>query len=81
MYLQLSCLAILYVGAVALYRVFFHPLHIYPGPFLAAVTDWYEAYYNIIKKGGLLVEIERLHKLHGEKLFIIPSGKSLTVFR
>lgn len=69
MYLQLFSLVIFYAVALALYRIFFHPLRRYPGPVLAAVTDWYEAYYNIIKKGGLLLEIERLHELHG-KLFL-----------
>ena len=64
--LLLVCLAFCYAGAVALYRLFLHPLHIYPGPVFAAVTDWYEAYYNIIQKGGLLTEIEKLHKLHGK---------------
>lgn len=55
-----------YICALALYRVFLHPLHVYPGPVLAALTDWYEAYYNIIRKGGLVIEIERLHKLYGK---------------
>ncbi|KAF9072158.1 cytochrome P450 [Rhodocollybia butyracea] len=58
--------ALSYLFGTALYRRFFHPLHKYPGPMLAAITDWYEAYYNIVKGGGLVAELERLHKLHGE---------------
>ncbi|KAE9394089.1 cytochrome P450, partial [Gymnopus androsaceus JB14] len=71
--LLLVCLAFCYAGAVGLYRLFLHPLHKYPGPVFAAVTDWYEAYYNIIQKGGLLTEIERLHKLHGPVVRVGPN--------
>lgn len=66
--LLLTYFAFSYMGILTLYRLFFHPLHKYPGPILAAVTDWYEAYYSIIKKGGLVIEIERLHKLYGETI-------------
>ncbi|KAE9382571.1 hypothetical protein BT96DRAFT_1027597 [Gymnopus androsaceus JB14] len=45
----------------------------YPGPVLAAITDWYEAYYDIIKKGGLVIEIDRLHKLYGPVVRIGPN--------
>ncbi|KAE9397343.1 cytochrome P450 [Gymnopus androsaceus JB14] len=69
----LVCIVFCYIGALALYRLFFHPLHRYPGPVLAALTDWYEAYYNIIKKGGLVIEIERLHKLHGPVVRVGPN--------
>ncbi|KAE9397352.1 cytochrome P450 [Gymnopus androsaceus JB14] len=61
------------MGILTLYRLFFHPLHKYPGPILAAVTDWYEAYYSIIKKGGLVIEIERLHKLYGPVVRVGPN--------
>ncbi|KIK58364.1 hypothetical protein GYMLUDRAFT_246082 [Collybiopsis luxurians FD-317 M1] len=49
----------------ALYRLFFHPLHKYPGPVLAAVTDWYEVFYNFVLGGEFVAEIERLHKRYG----------------
>ncbi|KAF5377415.1 hypothetical protein D9757_009717 [Collybiopsis confluens] len=58
--------AVLYAGALVIYRVFLHPLRKYPGPVLAAMTEGYEAYYNIVKKGGLVTEIERLHTIHGK---------------
>ncbi|KAF9077858.1 cytochrome P450 [Rhodocollybia butyracea] len=68
LYLLFSSLFVL-----ALYRTFFHPLHKYPGPILAALTNWYEVYYNIVKGGGLIAEIERLHKLHGPVIRIGPN--------
>jgi len=68
LYFSFSSLPVL-----ALYRLFFHPLHKYPGPSLAALTNWYEAYYNIVKGGGLVAEIERLHKLHGPVIRVGPN--------
>ncbi|KIK56939.1 hypothetical protein GYMLUDRAFT_145791, partial [Collybiopsis luxurians FD-317 M1] len=63
----------LYLAALVLYRLFFHPLHKFPGPVLAALTNWYEIYYNIIHEGGLPAEIERLHKLYGPVIRIGPN--------
>ncbi|KAF9065816.1 cytochrome P450 [Rhodocollybia butyracea] len=58
---------------LALYRLFFHPLCKYPGPILAALTDWYEAYYNIVEGGGLIAKYEQLHKLHGPVIRVGPN--------
>ncbi|KIK58359.1 hypothetical protein GYMLUDRAFT_695193 [Collybiopsis luxurians FD-317 M1] len=62
-----------YFAGLALYQLFFHPLHKFPGPALAAVTSWYEVYYNLIKGGELVKELERLHKLHGPVVRIGPN--------
>ncbi|KIK66849.1 hypothetical protein GYMLUDRAFT_157304 [Collybiopsis luxurians FD-317 M1] len=61
-----------YLAGKALYRLFFHPLHTYPGPMLAAVTSWHEAYYNLVQGGRLVIELERLHNLYGTLLYILP---------
>ncbi|KIK66040.1 hypothetical protein GYMLUDRAFT_239693 [Collybiopsis luxurians FD-317 M1] len=66
-----SCFS--YLIALATYRLFFHPLHKYPGSIFAALTDWYEAYHNIVKCGGLVAEIDRLHKIHGPVIRIGPN--------
>ncbi|KIK58188.1 hypothetical protein GYMLUDRAFT_228085 [Collybiopsis luxurians FD-317 M1] len=62
MYLLIVYSAVLYIALLAIYRLFFHPLCKYPGPALAAVTGWYEAYYNIVKDGGLVTELQILHQ-------------------
>ncbi|KIK66038.1 hypothetical protein GYMLUDRAFT_158707 [Collybiopsis luxurians FD-317 M1] len=66
-----SCLS--YLVTLAIYRLFLHPLHKYPGPIFAALTDWYEAYHNIVKRGGLVAEIDRLHKIHGPVIRVGPN--------
>ncbi|KAJ3984515.1 cytochrome P450 [Lentinula detonsa] len=69
----LTCIAVSCIVAKAIYRLYLHPLCKYPGPVFAALSSWYEAYYNIIKKGNLVVEIERLHKLYGPVIRIGPN--------
>ncbi|KAJ3991848.1 cytochrome P450 [Lentinula boryana] len=64
----LEFLAGLGLSALAFYRLFFHPLHKYPGPILAALTDWYELYYNIVEGGALITKIDDLHNLHETQL-------------
>ncbi|KAF9077833.1 cytochrome P450 [Rhodocollybia butyracea] len=72
-YLLFLYIALFSFSVLATYRLFFHPLHQYPGPVLAALTNWYEVYYNIVKGGGLLAEIERLHQLHGPVIRVGPN--------
>lgn len=66
----------LYVSALALplgllvlrtvYHLYFHPLSSFPGPKLAAVTFLYEFYYDVVKSGMYIWEIERMHKKYGK---------------
>lgn len=51
---------------LVIYRLFFHPLAKFPGPKLAAATDLYEVYFNVIKRGMFLWEIESMHKQYGK---------------
>lgn len=61
------------IGAIALvlglltviYRLYAHPLAGFPGPKLAAATFLYEFYYDIIKGGMYIWEIERMHEKYG----------------
>lgn len=58
---------VLYGVALAVYRLYFSPLAKFPGPKLAALTQWYETYYEIIKgKGGhFTFQIKKLHEQYG----------------
>jgi len=49
----------------ALWRLYLSPLSKFPGPKLAALTQWYEFYYNIVKPGLFFQEIARMHEIYG----------------
>ncbi|KIK58362.1 hypothetical protein GYMLUDRAFT_171086 [Collybiopsis luxurians FD-317 M1] len=72
LYTVLISLSFCYSAGLALYRLFFHPLCNFHGPVLAAVTNWYEVFYNLILGGEFVAEIERLHKVYGA-LFDVSS--------
>ena len=61
-----------YVVARYIYRVTFHPLARFPGPKLAALTSWYEFYYDVINPGQFIWKIQSLHEKYGECCPIIP---------
>jgi hypothetical protein len=52
-----------YILGVIVYRLTFHPLAKYPGPFLAKITDVYLAYYAW--KGDRHLEFYRCHGKYG----------------
>lgn len=54
-----------YCLALTLYRLLLHPLSAFPGPRLAAVTSWYEAYYEIVLNGQYSNKISQLHDQYG----------------
>lgn len=59
-------LSSLYTVILVIYRLFFSPIARFPGPKLAAVTGWYELYYDVVgKTGKYLFEIEKMHDKYG----------------
>ncbi|XPT03176.1 hypothetical protein M3J09_012277 [Ascochyta lentis] len=55
-----------------IYRLFFHPLASYPGPFLARCTSWYAAYQSYT--GNIHLDIEWCHEKYGDVVRYRPNG-------
>ncbi len=64
---------IIYCLAVTFYRLFLHPIARFPGPKSAALTRWYEFYYEIVQQGQMTFHIQDLHKKYG-RLFLLFIG-------
>ena len=60
-----------YLISLAFYRLFLHPLVKFPGPKLASLTRYYEAYYDLVKNGQYTFKIAELHKEYGTVAFCI----------
>jgi hypothetical protein len=54
-----------YIIGLIIYRMKFAPLAGFPGPKLAAITGWYEFYYDWWLGGKYIFRIEKLHKRYG----------------
>jgi hypothetical protein len=54
-----------YAVSLSIYRLYLSPLSKFPGPRLAALTLWYEFYYDVIKEGRYTWEIAEMHKKYG----------------
>ncbi|KAG8160990.1 hypothetical protein KVR01_009254 [Diaporthe batatas] len=63
--------ALLTIGG-AIRRLFFHPLAHIPGPRLAALTWWYEFYFDVIQPGQYVFKIQELHKRYGPIIRVTP---------
>ncbi|KAK6851687.1 hypothetical protein PG995_011812 [Apiospora arundinis] len=68
-----AVLILLYGIALAIYRVTLHPLAKFPGPRLAATTEWYEFYHDIVRQGKFIWHIQKLHDQYGPIVRIMPN--------
>ncbi len=48
-----------YLVTLTLYRLFFHPSSRFPVPKLAAISRWYEAYYDVVRNGQYAFKIKK----------------------
>lgn len=60
-----GALFLFYFIALGFYRIYFHPLAKFPGPKLAAISRWYEAYYDAWKQGHYIFKIDEMHRQYG----------------
>ncbi|KAH9987957.1 hypothetical protein F4779DRAFT_611216 [Xylariaceae sp. FL0662B] len=62
----------IYLISLAFYRLFFHPIAHFPGPKLAAISRYYEAYYDIVKNGQYTFKIADMHQKYDPIVRISP---------
>ncbi|KAF2966238.1 hypothetical protein GQX73_g7361 [Xylaria multiplex] len=67
-----------YLSYLILWRCFLSPLAGVPGPKLAALTYWYECYYDIIQPAQYAFKIKRLHGEYGPVVRIGPNDVSIS---
>ena len=56
----------IYVFSVAIYRLYLSPIAKFPGRKLSILTPWYEFYYQAVKGGKFIWEVEKMHEEYGE---------------
>lgn len=69
----LNAAAVGFIGllSLALYRLLLHPLARFPGPKLAALTRYYEGYWDVYHNGQYTFKIAELHKQYGTVLLCL----------
>ncbi|KAL8787770.1 MAG: hypothetical protein Q9195_007639 [Heterodermia aff. obscurata] len=65
-------LGVIYTGSLIVNRLFLSPIACFPGPKLAAVTFWYEFYFDVFHRGRYVVQIAKLHARYGPIIRINP---------
>ncbi|KAI9785213.1 MAG: hypothetical protein M1835_003379 [Candelina submexicana] len=63
---------IIYICYGAIYRLYVSPIAKFPGPKLAALTFWYEFYYDVYKRGKYTWKLKELHQDFGPIIRINP---------
>ncbi|PSN59687.1 cytochrome P450 [Corynespora cassiicola Philippines] len=62
---------------VVFYRLFLSPIAKFPGPQLAGATSLYGFYFNLVRKGRYVFEIERMHNIYAPIVRINPHELSI----
>lgn len=61
-----------YILSGAIHRLYLSPVASFPGPKLAALTFWYEFYYDVVQEGRYTWKIVQLHEEYGPVVRINP---------
>ncbi|KAL4950976.1 cytochrome P450 [Aspergillus filifer] len=67
-----SALIVVYCLGIYIQRLIFSPIARFPGPRVAALTFWYEFYYDVVKRGQYFRQIEKMHQQYGPIVRINP---------
>ncbi|CEO59187.1 hypothetical protein PMG11_03870 [Penicillium brasilianum] len=70
--LSLGIAGVIYVVYVAIQRLWLSPIAHFPGPKLAALTMWYEFYYDSYLEGEYTFKIAEMHREYGPIVRISP---------
>ncbi|KAL8749873.1 MAG: hypothetical protein Q9199_007423, partial [Rusavskia elegans] len=71
-WLNICSVILIYQITRTIYRITYHPLAHFPGPKLAAISRWYEIYYELMLGGRFAQQIENLHERYGPIVRINP---------
>ena len=56
----------LYAAYGAVHRLYLSPVAKFPGRKLAALTFWYEFYFDVVRGGAYVWEIKKMHEEYGK---------------
>ena len=70
--LAVTAATVLYAGWLAISRLWLSPLARFPGPKLAALTMWYEFYFDSLLGGQYTFQIAEMHRRYGPIVRISP---------
>ncbi|KAF4624479.1 hypothetical protein G7Y89_g13693 [Cudoniella acicularis] len=76
--LTLAAVVVTQIIYTIIYRLFLSPLSRIPGPKLAALTSWYECYYDIFQPAQYVFKIKELHEKYGPIIRITPREISIS---
>jgi len=62
---RLATFYLLWKAVAVTYSVFFGPLSKFPGPKMAAATQWYRTYIELVKKVSMSTKLKELHEKYG----------------
>ena len=69
-FLVFGALCLSWIVVEAIRRLFFSNIAHIPGPRLAALSSWYEFYYDVVRPGQYVWKIKELHKEYGRSAMI-----------